>query len=114
MVPDDALTIRERAVAAWPQAWGGQNQRDILTTLGHDVTGRGASCRERTATGSSSPTEQPTVPVYSGLHAGRGRRALKRGGAAGYMGTFTSARRTCCTPSPHAERDDEAARAGTW
>jgi hypothetical protein len=21
MVPDDSLTIRERAIAAWPQAW---------------------------------------------------------------------------------------------
>ncbi|HSI89515.1 MAG TPA: hypothetical protein VK927_00290, partial [Adhaeribacter sp.] len=30
MVPDDSLTIRERAIAAWPTAWGGQNQRDIL------------------------------------------------------------------------------------
>lgn len=29
-VPDDSLTIRERAIAAWPPAWGGQNQRDIL------------------------------------------------------------------------------------
>src|SRR3712207_8286397 len=37
MVPDPSLTIRERAVAAWPQAWGGQNQRDILVTLGYDV-----------------------------------------------------------------------------
>jgi len=37
MVPDDSLTIRERAVAAWPLAWQGQNLRDILTTLGHDV-----------------------------------------------------------------------------
>src|SRR5476649_1028004 len=37
MVPDDSLTIRERAIAAWPTAWGGQNQRDILTTLGYDV-----------------------------------------------------------------------------
>src|SRR3954469_24447496 len=25
MVPDPSLTIRERAVAAWPLAWGGQN-----------------------------------------------------------------------------------------
>src|SRR3954462_413413 len=25
MVPDDGLTIRERAVAAWPTAWQGQN-----------------------------------------------------------------------------------------
>src|SRR6187431_1193030 len=37
MVPDPALTIRERAVAAWPMAWGGQNLRDILITLGINV-----------------------------------------------------------------------------
>src|SRR6202023_1707561 len=37
MVPDESLTIRERAVAAWPTAWQGQNQRAILTTLGYDV-----------------------------------------------------------------------------
>lgn len=28
LVPDDTLTIRERAVAAWPSAWQGQNLRD--------------------------------------------------------------------------------------
>src|ERR1700760_3170491 len=37
MVPDDSLTIRQRAIAAWPTAWQGQNQRDILTSLGYDV-----------------------------------------------------------------------------
>src|ERR1700755_2564612 len=37
MVPDPSLTIRERAIAAWPTAWGGQNLRDILITLGYDV-----------------------------------------------------------------------------
>lgn len=37
MVPDDTLTIRQRAVAAWPSAWQGQNLRDILTSLGYDV-----------------------------------------------------------------------------
>src|SRR6201987_2376052 len=36
-VPDDSLTIRERAIEAWPPAWGGQNQRDILVTLGYDI-----------------------------------------------------------------------------
>src|SRR3984957_1811837 len=30
MAPDDSLTIRERAIAAWPTAWHGQNLRDIL------------------------------------------------------------------------------------
>src|SRR5215210_4020876 len=34
MVPDDSLSIRERAIAAWPAAWQGQNLRDIVTTLG--------------------------------------------------------------------------------
>src|SRR6186713_1005616 len=37
MVPDDSLTIRQRAVAAWPTAWQGQNLREILMTLGYDV-----------------------------------------------------------------------------
>jgi excinuclease ABC subunit A len=37
LVPDDRLTIRERAIAAWPSAWRGQNLRDILVTLGYDV-----------------------------------------------------------------------------
>ena len=36
MVPDPSLTIRERAVAAWPPAWHGQNLREILMTLGYD------------------------------------------------------------------------------
>src|SRR6478736_311898 len=37
MVPDDTKTIRQRAIAAWPPAWHGQNLRDMVTTLGYDV-----------------------------------------------------------------------------
>src|SRR5690348_1226938 len=37
MVPDDSLSVRERAIAAWPPAWHGQNLRDILVSLGYDV-----------------------------------------------------------------------------
>jgi excinuclease ABC subunit A len=37
LVPDPSLSIRERAVAAWPGAWQGQNLRDILVTLGFDI-----------------------------------------------------------------------------
>ena len=29
MVPDDSLSLRERAIAAWPPAWHGQNLRRI-------------------------------------------------------------------------------------
>ena len=37
MVPDDSLSIRERAIAAWPPAWHGQNLRDMLVSLGYDI-----------------------------------------------------------------------------
>src|ERR1700685_4138944 len=37
MVPDPSLSIRDRAIAAWPPAWHGQNLRDILVTLGYDI-----------------------------------------------------------------------------
>jgi excinuclease ABC subunit A len=37
LVPDPSLSIRDRAIAAWPGAWQGQNLRDILVTLGHDI-----------------------------------------------------------------------------
>ena len=37
LVPDPSLSIRERAIAAWPGAWQGKNLREILATMGHDV-----------------------------------------------------------------------------
>src|SRR5262249_9778024 len=37
LVPDPSLTIREKAIAAWPGAWQGKNYRDILAVLGYDI-----------------------------------------------------------------------------
>lgn len=37
MVPDPTLSIRDGAIASWPGAWHGQNQRDILVNLGYDI-----------------------------------------------------------------------------
>ncbi len=93
MVPDPNLTIRERAVAAWPTAWQGQNLRDILVTLGYDVDRpwRGLSRKERDWI--LFTDEQPTVPVYAGFTPAETRQALKRKVEPSYMGTFTSARR---------------------
>ena len=59
MVPDPSLTIRERAIAAWPTAWGGQNQRDILVTLGYDVDRPWRELPERIASGYCSPKNSP-------------------------------------------------------
>jgi excinuclease ABC subunit A len=93
MVPDDSLTIRERAVAAWPTAWQGQNLRDILTTLGHDVDVPWRKLPKRTRDFILYTDEQPTVPVYAGYTLAEVKRALKRKEEPSYQGTFTSARR---------------------
>ncbi|HEY0467949.1 MAG TPA: excinuclease ABC subunit UvrA [Polyangiaceae bacterium] len=93
MVPDPSLTIRERAVAAWPTAWQGQNLRDILTTLGHDVDVPWRDLPKKVRDWILFTEEQPTVPVYAGFDRAEVKRALKRKEEPSYQGTFSSARR---------------------
>ena len=93
MVPDPSLTIRERAIAAWPTAWGGQNQREILMTLGYDVDRPWRDLPQKDRDWILFTEEQPVVPVYSGFDAQEVRRAFKAKMEPSYMGTFTSARR---------------------
>jgi excinuclease ABC subunit A len=93
MVPDDSLTIRERAIAAWPTAWGGQNQRDILVSMGIDVDRPWRELPKKQRDWILFTDEQPVVPVYPGLTPEQTRRALKRKEMPDYQGTFTSARR---------------------
>ncbi|WP_217629396.1 excinuclease ABC subunit UvrA [Oryzisolibacter propanilivorax] len=93
MVPDNSLSIRQRAVAAWPGAWQGQNLRDILTTLGHDVDRPWRELPQALRDWILFTDEQPTVPVYPGLNVAEAQDAIARGQPPGYMGTFSSARR---------------------
>ncbi|MGY4157351.1 excinuclease ABC subunit A [Bradyrhizobium sp. USDA 4461] len=93
MVPDDKLTIRERAIAAWPTAWQGQNLRDILVTLGYDVDKPWRELPKKDRDWILFTDEQPTVPVYAGYTPAETRRALKRKEEPSYQGTFTGARK---------------------
>ena len=93
MVPDDTKTIRERAVAAWPSAWQGQNLRDILTTLGYDVDKPWRELPRKDRDWILFTEEQPTVPVYAGYDAAEVKRALRRKEEPSYQGTFTGAKR---------------------
>lgn len=93
LVPDASLTIRQRAVAAWPTAWQGQNLRDILVTLGYDVDTPWHKLPKRDRDWILFTDEQPTVPVYAGYTPAETRRALKRKEEPSYMGTFTGARK---------------------
>ncbi|KXU83918.1 excinuclease ABC subunit A [Paraburkholderia monticola] len=93
MVPDDSLTIRERAIAAWPPAWHGQNLRDILVSLGYDVDTPWRDLPKKDRGWILFTDEQPTVPVYAGLTPKETRAALRRKDEPSYQGTFTGARR---------------------
>lgn len=93
MVPDDSLSIRERAIAAWPPAWHGQNLRDICVTLGFDIDKPWRELPKKDREWLLFTEEQPTVPVYAGYEPHEVRKALKRKEEPSYQGTFTSARR---------------------
>ncbi|GJD96098.1 UvrABC system protein A [Methylobacterium iners] len=93
MVPDPSLTIRERAVAAWPQAWGGQNLRDILVSRGVDVDTPWKDLPRALRDWILFTDDQPQEPVYAGLSPEQTRLARKRRMEPSYRGTFTGARR---------------------
>ncbi|HEX2539994.1 MAG TPA: excinuclease ABC subunit UvrA [Caldimonas sp.] len=93
LVPDPSLTIRERAIAAWPPAWHGQNLRDILVSLGYDVDTPWRQLPKKDRDWLLFTDEQPTVPVYAGFTPAETRAALRRRTEPSYQGTFTGARR---------------------
>jgi excinuclease ABC subunit A len=93
MVRDDSLSIRDRAIAAWPPAWHGQNLRDIVVTLGYDIDRPWRDLPKKDRDWLLFTDKQPVVPVYAGYDAAEVRRALKRKEEPSYMGTFSGARR---------------------
>jgi excinuclease ABC subunit A len=85
LVPDPSLTIRGKAIAAWPGAWHGKNLRDILDALGFDVD---RSWRELPQTDRDWILFTDDRPVVTVTPL---RDATTVQGP--YQGTFTSARR---------------------
>ena len=85
LVPDKALSIRERAVAAWPGAWQGKNYRDILATLGYDIDRPWGDLPQDERDWILFTDEQPVVTVHAEREAHRIQRP--------YQGTYQSARR---------------------
>lgn len=93
MVPDPSLTIRERAIAAWPPAWHGQNLRDILVTLGYDVDRPWRDLPKKHRDWILFTEEQPQVPVYAGFTPAETKHALRRKLEPSYLGTYMGARK---------------------
>jgi excinuclease ABC subunit A len=92
MVPDPTKTIRERAIAAWPLAWHGQNLRDMLVTLGYDVDTPWKKLSRKDRDWILFTDEEPNLPVYAGFDRDEVKQALKHKTEPSYYGNFTSAR----------------------
>lgn len=92
LVPDKTKTIRERAIAAWPPAWQGQNLSRILTTLGYDIDKPWYTLSKETRDWILFTDETPEVPVYPEYNLEQVREAIKKGEKPNYKGTFTSAK----------------------
>ncbi|OMQ15925.1 ABC transporter, partial [Modestobacter sp. VKM Ac-2676] len=85
LVPDPALSIRQKAIAGWPGAWHGKNLRDILDALGHDVDRPWRELPQEERDWILFTDEQPVVTVTPV------RDATTVQGP--YEGTYSSARR---------------------
>ena len=92
MVPNDELTIRERAIASWPLAWQGQNQRDILVSMGYNVDIPWKDLPKKDREWILFTEETPTVPVYPGFSPQETAAAIKNKRTPDYMGTFIGAK----------------------
>jgi excinuclease ABC subunit A len=92
MVPDDSLTIRERAIAAWPPAWHGQNLKDMLVTMGFDIDTPWKKLPKKDRDWILFTNETPSVPVYAGFEAAEVKQAIKKKAEPSYHGNFSSAK----------------------
>jgi len=86
MVPDEGLTLREGAIAAWPGAWQGKNLLRITHALGIDVDAPWRDLAQRDRDWLLYTDEQPRVAIHR-----RGEPDDTTG--RDYHGTFSSARR---------------------
>ncbi|MEJ8303677.1 excinuclease ABC subunit UvrA [Saccharibacillus sacchari] len=93
MVPDPSLSIRQRAIAAWPGAWHGQNLRDILISLGYDVDKPWKDLPQKDREWILFTEEKPSAPVYPDLNHEEIQEAIRVGRRPDYMGNYTGARR---------------------
>ncbi|WP_342418188.1 hypothetical protein [Rathayibacter sp. VKM Ac-2630] len=93
MVPDDSLSIRDGALAAWPTAWHGKQLRDSLISLGHDIDVPWRTLPEDARDWILHTDESPQVPIFTDRSPADVRKAVAAGLEPRYMSTFLGVRR---------------------
>ncbi|NQX03500.1 excinuclease ABC subunit UvrA [Rathayibacter sp. VKM Ac-2856] len=93
MVPDDSLSIRDGALAAWPTAWHGKQLRDSLISLGYDIDVPWRTLPAEDREWILHTQESPQVPVWTDRGPAEVRAAVAAGAEPRYMSTFLGVRR---------------------
>jgi excinuclease ABC subunit A len=93
MVPDDSLSIRDKALAAWPTAWHGKQLRDSLVSLGYDVDVPWRDLPRDKRDWALFTDDSPQVPIYRDLSPKEVWAAVAAGDEPSYMGTFLGVKR---------------------
>lgn len=92
MVPDESLTIRDRALDAWPRAWHGKQLIDSLISLGYDIDIPWRDVPEEQRQWVLYTEESPQVPVFTDRGPAAVRKAVAAGIEPSYMSTFVGVR----------------------
>jgi len=92
MVPDESLTIRDRALDAWPRAWHGKQLIDSLISLGYDIDIPWRDLPEEQRRWVLYTEESPQVPVFTDRGPAQVRKAVAAGIEPSYMSTFVGVR----------------------
>ncbi|QHF21912.1 excinuclease ABC subunit A [Rathayibacter sp. VKM Ac-2762] len=93
MVPDDSLSIRDGALAAWPTAWHGKQLRDSLISLGHDIDAPWRDLPAEDRDWILHTPDSPQVPVWTDRSPAEVRASVAAGDEPRYMSTFLGVRR---------------------
>ena len=88
MVPDESLSIRDRALDAWPRAWHGKQLIDSLISLGYDIDIPWSDLPEKQREWVLYTEESPQVPVFTDRGPAQVRKAVAAGIEPSYMSTF--------------------------
>ncbi|WP_181164324.1 excinuclease ABC subunit UvrA [Microbacterium foliorum] len=103
MVPDESLSIRDRALDAWPRAWHGKQLIDSLVSLGYDIDIPWRDLPEEQRQWVLYTEESPQVPVFTDRGPAQVRKAVAAGIEPSYMSTFVGVKQYVLNTFAHSK-----------
>ncbi len=103
MVPDESLSIRDRALDAWPRAWHGKQLIDSLISLGYDIDIPWRDLPEEQRRWVLYTEESPQVPVFTDRGPAQVRKAVAAGIEPSYMSTFVGVKQYVLNTFAHSK-----------